>query len=134
MKVHGSCHCGALAFEAEIDPARAVICHCSDCQKLSATAFRVNVGAPEASFRMLRGTPRIYVKVAESGNRRQQAFCETCGSHIYATSDEAPGNRALGLRVGTLDERRELVPARQIWCDSAMPWVEEMPATKVARQ
>lgn len=134
MKVHGSCHCGALAFEAEIDPAKVSICHCTDCQKLSASAFRVNVRCAEADFRLLRGAPRIYVKVGESGNRRQQAFCADCGSNIYATSDEPPGKRLIGLRVGTLDERRALEPTRQFWCQSAMPWLPELPGDAVERQ
>lgn len=78
--------------------------------------------------------PRIYVKVGDSGNRRQQAFCAECGSNIYATSDEPPGNRMIGLRVGTLDERRELTPTRQFWCRSAMPWLPDLPGEAVDRQ
>ena len=36
MKVDGACHCGELAYEAEIDPERIGVCHCVDCQILSA--------------------------------------------------------------------------------------------------
>lgn len=67
MKVDGSCHCGAITFEAEIDPERVRICHCTDCQQLSGTAFRVNVPCPENQFHLRKGEPRIYVKTAESG-------------------------------------------------------------------
>lgn len=35
MKVHGSCHCNQVRYEAEIDPALVNICHCVDCQKLT---------------------------------------------------------------------------------------------------
>lgn len=28
MQVHGSCHCGAIEFEAAVDPTRVTICHC----------------------------------------------------------------------------------------------------------
>src|SRR3954463_5227240 len=55
MKVHGSCHCGAIAYEAEVDPARVVICHCVDCQTLSGAAIRASVPAPAEDFRLLRG-------------------------------------------------------------------------------
>ena len=41
MKVDGACHCGRITFEAEIDPERVRICHCSDCQVLSGSAFRI---------------------------------------------------------------------------------------------
>lgn len=131
MQVDGSCHCGAIAFEAEIDPARVRICHCTDCQQLSGTAFRVVAPCEESDFRLLRGQPRIYVKIAQSGSRRQQAFCADCGSPIYATSDEAPGSRRFGIRVGVLAQRRELDPRRQFWFRSALPWLPRLPGTAV---
>lgn len=127
MKVDGECHCGAIAFSAEIDPERVRICHCADCQKLSGTAFRVVAPCDEENFRLLRGSPAIYVKTAESGRHRQQAFCGTCGSPLYATSDEAAGHRKLGLRVGVLAQRGELTPKRQFWFRSALSWLPRIP-------
>jgi hypothetical protein len=56
MKVSGRCHCGEITFEAEVDPAGLNICHCTDCQMLTGTAFRANVAAPAAQF-MIRGIP-----------------------------------------------------------------------------
>jgi hypothetical protein len=106
MQVDGQCHCGAIAFAAEIDPERVRICHCTDCQTLSGTAFRVTAPCDETEFKLLRGAPRIYVKVADSGSRRQQAFCADCGSPLYATSDEPPGARKIGIRVGVLTQAR----------------------------
>ena len=34
MRIHGRCHCGFIAYEAEIDPEKVMICHCTDCQTL----------------------------------------------------------------------------------------------------
>src|SRR5262249_52000891 len=59
MHVDGQCHCGAIAFTAEIDPDTTRICHCTDCQKLTGTAFRVTITGNERDLHMLRGTPRI---------------------------------------------------------------------------
>jgi hypothetical protein len=127
MHVDGACHCGAITFEAEIDPDRVRICHCTDCQQLSGTAFRVMVPCPEADFHLKTGAPKIYVKTAESGRRRQQAFCADCGSPIYATSDEPAGSRSLGLRIGSLTQRRNLPPKRQFWYRSVLPWLPALP-------
>src|SRR5690348_18487015 len=91
MKVHGSCHCGAITYEAEIDPAKVGVCNCTDCQMLTGSAFRVTVPAPSGQFRLLGGTPTTYVKTAESGTRRRHAFCPRCGTPVYATADvDAP--------------------------------------------
>jgi hypothetical protein len=46
MRVNGSCHCGQITYEAEVDPARVGVCNCTDCQVLSGSAFRVSVPAP----------------------------------------------------------------------------------------
>ena len=35
MKVTGSCHCGQITYEAEVDPETVRVCHCTDCQKLT---------------------------------------------------------------------------------------------------
>ncbi|WP_127074227.1 GFA family protein [Pelagibacterium lentulum] len=127
MKVDGSCHCGAITFEADINPDEVRVCHCTDCQQLSGTAFRVTAPCQESLFLLLTGEPKIYVKVAESGRKRQQAFCADCGSPIYATSDEPPGSRRFGLRLGTLAQRRELTPKRQFWYRSVLPWLPSFP-------
>jgi hypothetical protein len=77
------------------------------------------------------GTPRIYIKTAESGTKRAHGFCPECGTPIYSTAVE-PNPSVYGLRVGGLDQRAELAPpVRQIWCRSAMPWA--MDITQVAQ-
>jgi len=133
MIVHGACHCGAIAYEADVDPARAVICHCIDCQTLSGAAFRASVPAKVEDFRLLKGTPRTYVKTAQSGNRRIQAFCGDCGSPFY--SADAVGAKTYNLRIGVMAERAALPPQREIWCESALPWSRDaLPLPKGDKQ
>ena len=67
------------------------------------------------------------ITVAESGRRRQQVFCGDCGSSLYATSDEPPGNRSIGLRVGVLAQRNVLEPKRQFFFRSALSWLPPLP-------
>ena len=42
MKIDGGCHCGAIRFEAEVNPNRTIICHCTDYQTISGAPYRVN--------------------------------------------------------------------------------------------
>jgi hypothetical protein len=125
MKIDGACHCGAITYEAEIDPGGVRLCHCTDCQTFSSAPYRVAVSATEGSFKLLSGEPKIYVKTAESGTARAQAFCENCGTAIYATSVGA-GSKKYGLRVGSIRQRAELRPARQFWCGSALGWATDL--------
>jgi len=126
MEIDGRCHCGNVTYQAEIDPENVVICHCTDCQTIASAPFRTTVFCNETDFRLLGEAPTIYVKVAESGRQRQQAFCDKCGTHIYATTVEAPGSRTLGLRVGAIAQRDQLIPKRQLWARSAQPWVAHL--------
>lgn len=129
MKITGECHCGAIAYEAEIDPSGVGICHCADCQTLSASAYRTVAIAPAETFKLTRNRPKEYVKVAESGNRRVQAFCPDCGSAIYATNAEGE-RQAYNIRLGTSHQRRDLPPRFECWTRSTLPWVSENTGTK----
>jgi hypothetical protein len=134
MKIDGGCHCGHIKFEAEIDPADVGVCHCTDCQSLSGTAFTTYVFAPSAGFKLLSGTPKIYYKTGSSGAKRAQAFCPECGSRIYASAAVDKPER-YNLRLGTIRQRHELRPQVQIWCRSALGWVMDLGSVKqVPRQ
>src|SRR5262249_26774378 len=100
MKVHGHCHCGQVTYEAEVDPALAAICHCTDCQQLSGSPYRVTLPTPVQNFRLTRGTLKTYVKTAESGTKRAQTFCPECGSPIYAAAPVDPPT--ISLRWGSI--------------------------------
>jgi hypothetical protein len=102
------------------------ICHCTDCQTLSSSAFRIVVFAPAKDFRLLTGVPRVYVKTAESGNQRAQVFCPECGTALYAADVGNP--RFLSLRTGAMRQRSALIPKFQFWCRSALPWLAQLPA------
>jgi hypothetical protein len=121
MHVDGGCHCGYITYEAEVDPATVGICHCTDCQTLTGTAYRVTVRSGKGAFRLLSGQPKIYVKTAESGNQRAHGFCPECGTPLFATTVGNPD--VYGIRVGTTRQRRQLLPKRQGWCRSALDWV-----------
>jgi hypothetical protein len=125
MHVDGACHCGAIRFTAEVDPARVVVCHCTDCQVLSGSPFRVVALAPIESVRM-DGAPKHYIKRAESGSRRLQAFCPECGTPLYSSAVDNP--RHLGLRLGALRQRAALTPVLQIWKRSSLPWLDGLPS------
>src|SRR5438034_7517168 len=109
MKIDGRCHCGYVTYEAEIDPENVLICHCTDCQTLSGSAFRTVALTREDAFKLLSGKPKVYIKTSESGAKRQQSFCPECGTPIYSAA-VADGPKVYGVRVGTVRQRDKLVP------------------------
>jgi hypothetical protein len=95
-----------------------VICHCTDCQTLSGSAFRTVVPTKEGTFNLLSGEPKVYVKTGESGNKREQTFCPDCGAPIYSAA-VGQADKVVVLRIGTLRQRDELIPSDQFWFRSA---------------
>ncbi len=128
MKIDGACHCGEIAYEAELDLDKVGICHCTDCQALSASAFRTVAIVSGDSFKLTKGAPKKYIKLGDSGNPRVQAFCPNCGSALYA-SDVSDTPSAYNLRVGTVRQRNELVPKFEFFRQSSVPWLPEIGQT-----
>jgi len=128
MKIDGGCSCGAIKIEGEADPEKTQICHCTDCQTSTGTAFRVSIPVPGTTFKMT-GQPNIYVKTtADSGKPRVQAFCGTCASPIYSTTLGDGVQPSYTVRVGILRQRDQLVSRRQNWFRSARSWVLKLDA------
>jgi len=103
------------------------MCNCTDCQALTGGAFRVTIPAESGTFRLLSGEPSLYIKTADSGTKRQHAFCPRCGSPIYATGlgdDPKP----YSLRFGTVRQRAQFKPTVQIWTRSQHAWVNDIAA------
>ena len=126
MKIDGGCVCGHVTYEAEVDPDQVALCNCTDCQKFSGSAFRVGVPTKDSDFRLLSGELKVYVKTAESGGRRAQAFCPECGTHFYSTSTD-PGPKVLRIRTSTANQRDLLPPKKQGWMRSAQSWLADLP-------
>lgn len=123
MHIDGQCLCGQVTYEADIDPERVAICYCTDCQRGSASAYRVIAGVEGESFRLLTGTLKTWVKTADSGNKRELAFCPECGTNFYGKPIGEKGS-FFSLRAGTINQRADLSPKLQVWCASRPAWVQ----------
>ena len=121
MQIDGGCHCGRIAYSAEIDPDAVYACHCADCQAISGSPYRWAVPVAAADFELVSGTTRVYEKTGASGRRNHQHFCADCASPIFsATPGAEPA--VYRLRLGTARQRDRLAPRKQFWCRSAQDW------------
>ena len=125
MEIDGQCHCGQVTYRADIDPERVSICHCTDCQNLTGSPYRVTVICSGERIRMTGATPKVYAKTGDNGRTRFQHFCAACGSPLF-TSGEGGGPGDWGIRWGSIRQRGQLTPKRQIWCRSAAPWINDL--------
>src|SRR5690348_1098231 len=111
MKVQGSCRCGQIIYQAEVDPEKVTLCNCTNCQALTGSADRVSVPTPRASFKLLSGEPKAYTKTEESGATRLHSFCSRCGATVYSCAVTEPPT--YWLCVNCIRERSELPPRKE---------------------
>lgn len=121
LPLTGGCACGALRYEVSAAPLMVYNCHCTNCQRMSGSAFSTPATIFEAGFAFVAGEPRRIEWAADSGARRVGWLCGHCGSRIV--NGQEPSNGILSLRTGTLDDRSWVTPVGDIWTRSAQPWV-----------
>ena len=104
----GSCHCGAVRFEADLDLAQPTFrCNCSICRR---TRFWAAVAAP-AQFRVLQGEGEL-VKYLFNTRRNEHWFCRHCGVRAYGIGTDTPIGPMVGVNVGCLESVSEEELAR----------------------
>jgi hypothetical protein len=103
MKAHlGSCHCGVVRFEVQLDLSNsgASRCNCTICTKAGLTGANVK---PDA-FRLLAGETELVTY--EHGHKvSKRYFCRTCGMHAFARGHlEVLGGAFVSINVNCLDD------------------------------
>ena len=106
---HGSCHCGRVRIEADIDLAQgAARCNCSICTKTR--NWMAFVGAE--AFRLVAGKEELR-DYQFGGMRLHHPFCQHCGVRLFARGLDPKGNDVYAVRVACLDDVKpeELIEA-----------------------
>lgn len=122
LPLDGGCHCGALRFRISEAPLMVYNCHCTNCRKISSSAFATPATVPTSGFAFTRGEPARIEWKADSGSTRFGWFCAKCGSRI--AHGQVENSRSLSLRSGTLDDPSWAEPVGDIWVRSKLSWVD----------
>lgn len=99
-KQTGSCHCGAVRFEAEMDLSSAGNrCNCSICTKLATTNGMVK----PAGFKLLQGKEQL-TEYQFGSKHMTRYFCKTCGVHCFGKGRlEELGGDYVAINMNCLD-------------------------------
>jgi hypothetical protein len=116
----GGCRCGALRYEITQAPHLTYTCHCTDCQRMTSSAFSMAVVVADEAFRLTKGEPRPLQRATDSGRIATLWFCPECASWIC----RAPRTSStIRVRAGTLDDTSWLRPTVHFWTRSKQPWI-----------
>src|SRR5690242_4500446 len=85
----GGCLCGKVRYTANAEPIFIGVCHCTNCQKQSGTAFSVVVAIPKSAL-SITGTTKSFQDKPDSGQPMARIFCPECGSPIMSDATVLP--------------------------------------------
>jgi hypothetical protein len=124
LPLTGGCLCGAIRYEITQPPIAVYTCHCTDCQRITSSAFSTGVVVPAEVVR-ISGATRIVESIADSGRIKRRLICPDCGIWIGGlpmAGTWVPG-MARVIRAGTLDDTSWVKPTIHFWTRSRQLWV-----------
>ncbi len=97
---HGSCHCGSVKFEAEIDLTQSTYrCNCSICRR---TRFWAAIVKPEF-FRIIQGESEL-TQYLFNTKKNHHYFCKHCGVRAFGVGNETPVGKIFGVNIMCLED------------------------------
>lgn len=117
--VHGSCLCGAVAFEVDAPFLKFVNCLCSRCRKATGSAYASNAVVLPNAFRWLRGEDHVVRFDLSTARSFATCFCRTCGSPLpHGTRS----GREVIVPAGAFDDDPQAQPSQNVCWSSRAPW------------
>lgn len=118
--IKGGCQCEQVRYQLNAAPVLFYICHCTSCQKQSASAFGQSLRINRADL-SISGKLKAVEKTADSGSTMKYEFCPDCGTRLFHS--RSTYQDTLNIKAGSLDDTSWLVPAAHIWTRSKQSWM-----------
>lgn len=114
------------------------VCHCTDCRKITASAFTAAFIVSTPHVTHVRGQDKLKTFTqAETTHSRMPAtnfFCDTCGTLMYRTVGLMPD--ALICRLGTVDDvhlmEGVMKPRREVFAKDRVSWFHGVEGARVS--
>lgn len=113
----GGCRCGRVRFRIGAPPLITMACHCTGCQRMTASAYSLSVAVPSEAFEVIDGEPVIG---GIHGDDAHHNHCDYCKSWLFTrpTFDDSFVN----VRATMLDDARWYEPFVDCYTSEMLPW------------
>ncbi|MEW6639692.1 MAG: GFA family protein [Pseudomonadota bacterium] len=118
----GGCRCGRLRFSVTGVPMMTMACHCTGCQRMTASAFSLSALYPSAAFAVTAGEPVI----GGLHGPARHFFCAYCMSWVFTRPEGM--DDFVNVRATMLDDARSYRPFIETYTCEKLPWATT-PAT-----
>ena len=113
----GGCLCGGVRFEIDAPPLLTMACHCTGCQKLTASAFSLTLVVPREGFSITQGEAVI----GGLHGPHRQLFCPHCKNWMFTHPEGL--DFIVNVRASMLDDHHWVVPYVEVQTAEMLPWV-----------
>ncbi|MBP1851113.1 GFA family protein [Rhizobium halophytocola] len=114
--VQGSCRCGQVKLKVRGKPVMTMACHCTGCQKMSASAFSLSALYPQEAFEVAGKEP---VLGGTQGEIRHFC-CPDCKSWMFTRFDGM--GPFVNVRATMLDNAHHFKPFMETQTAEKLPW------------
>ncbi len=115
LPVEGACMCGECRARVSAPPLITMACHCTGCQKLSASAFSLTVMIPIDAFAVIAGSPQIGALHGDT----PYYYCPRCLNWLYTAPRSAP---VVNVRPALFDVPAWSTPFIESFTSEKLPW------------
>lgn len=108
--------CGGIRFEVSAPPLLTMACHCTGCQKLSASAYSLSIAVPSEGFKLLQGEPVL----GGMHGPHKQFYCSHCKNWMFTRPQGL--DFLVNVRATMLDEHHWYAPFIEVNTSEKLPW------------
>lgn len=119
----GGCACRGVRYRLRSGPLVVHACHCTECRRLTGSAFALNALIETDRLEILAGQAHPDPVVGSSGKPQTIFRCPGCKVALWSHYPGA-GPKLAFVRVGTLDEPERLPPDIHIYTSTRLPWLQ----------
>lgn len=114
----GGCRCGQVRFRVRGRPILTMACHCTGCQRMTASAFSLSALHASDVFEVVQGDPVI----GGLHGPTRHFFCPHCMSWLFTRPEGL--DDYVNVRATMLDDARDFTPFIETYTSEALPWAK----------
>lgn len=111
----GHCRCGRVSLRISAPPIMTMACHCTGCQRMTASAFSLTVMVPAQGFEV-EGD----VVVGGLHGASKHMFCSHCLTWMFTRPEGM--DELVNVRATMLDDRSWFEPFIETFTSEKLPW------------
>ncbi len=120
LPMDGGCRCGKVRFRIDAAPMLTMVCHCTGCQRMTASAYSTTVMTPSDGFTVTAGETVIG---GMHGDDSRHHHCDWCKSWLF-TQVPLEYGAFVNVRATMLDDASWFVPFVETFTAEALAWVK----------